>query len=280
MAGSVAFGVALATTIAVLGCGRSSDERAGLTGGTSSAAGASAFGGALASAGAADPAARAGAGAGGGASAGGGAGAGGVVVGAGGSDAIGGAGGALAGGGGNSSLGAAGGASPQGGASQSSGVSVSLDLMPSLQLANDTLFFPLTGTLLPPVMRGPSEPSGPNELLVLYTRATCAGARPEMMTANPSGLADGVPTLLATVSITHDLRGLANAKAIVAESTCLTLGKPDGHWLPVLSPTNVLTTDTFVTFEFDVPAEPVDAVGIFLPTYTAISNITYTIRSP
>jgi len=270
MAASVSVGVALAVSIAVLGCARTSDERAEQTGGTSSAGGAPSFAGVLVGAAAGGPAETAGTG--------------GVVAvavaGVGGNDSVGGASGALVGGGGIPSLGGSGGALAQGGAGQS-GVSVSLDLTPSLSIANETLFFPLTGTLLAPSNRGPSEPSGPSELAVIYTRVLCTGAHTETLTAKPYGFGDGgVPTLLASVTITQDLRGLVNPQAIVAQSTCLTRRTPEGHWLPLLSPTKVITTDGFVTFEFDVPVEPVDAVGMFLPTYTALSNITYTFHSP
>jgi hypothetical protein len=205
--------------------------------------------------------------------------------GVGGDSSVGGARAELAGGAASPALAGSGGALPQGGADQGGadqgGVTVSLDLTPSLSIANETLFFPLTGTLLAPAQTGVNEPSGPNELAVVYTRVGCTGAHTETLAATPSGFGDGgVPSLLATVSITHDLRSLSNPMAIVAQSTCLTRRTPEGRWLSLLSPTNVITTDSFVTFEFEMPAERVDAVGIFLPTYTAVSNIAYTLQSP
>ena len=205
----------------------------------------------------------------------------GSVGGVGGSDSVAGSAGALAGGAGTPSLGGSGGALPQGGAGPGGGTTVSLDLAPSLTLANETLFFPLTGKLLASSMSSPTEPNKPNELVVLYTRALCSAAHTETLVANPGGFdVGGVPTRLATVSITHDLRGQTNPEAVVGEHTCLTRRTPEGRWLPLLSPTNVIKTDSFLTLEFAVPVEPVDSVGIYLPTYTAISNIAYTIAAP
>ncbi len=259
------FSVALAFALSTCGqgCSHASEGRVAQTGGAHSAAGES---GALSLGGTGG--ARSAAGASGDFSAGG----------SGNAPSAGGAGGALAvaGGAGILSDGGSSGTAPEGGAGREGGVTVSLDFAPSLSIANRTLLFPLNATLRPP-----SE-SEPGDLIVAYTRAICASTTPETLVRNPFGLgdSDSDPVLLTALSITQDLGSVGNPSPVLAKTTCLTLRTPEGHWQAFLLPANVSIADSSARFEFAVPAVPADAAAIFLPTYTAVSNPTYTIRAP
>lgn len=156
-------------------------------------------------------------------------------------------------------------------------VTVSLDFMPSLTIANETLVFPLS--------REPAHRSlaanATGDLVVAYTRVGC-WVDPEMHiggTYNPVAVAADAAEL-TTVTISQSLTETIPAPepARVAMETCVSLRPPGGTWQPFIQPTKVTTTASAVELEFSIPATVADAGAIFLPTYTSIAKVTYTVR--
>jgi hypothetical protein len=146
-----------------------------------------------------------------------------------------------------------------------------MDFAPSLTIANTTLVFPLTQT---PARRSLSE-SEPGDLIIDYTRVGC-WVDPEQY-LGAVDVTSAHEARLTLVTISQDVSA-SRPSTELAKETCLSVRRPDGTWQPLLQSTNVTITDSSLQLEFAVSITTADAAAIFLPTYTSVSNVTYTIR--
>jgi hypothetical protein len=148
----------------------------------------------------------------------------------------------------------------------------------TLVAANNTLVFPLVD--------GPAQQAlsheKPGDLVVAYTRVGCtvdpndwigpAGAVPVQVRSTPAAH-------LTRITIEQSARTTSASTARqLAENTCVSLRLPAGAWQPFLRPSTITTTGDSARAEFVVAATSADAAAIFLPLYTDISKITYSIK--
>ncbi len=150
----------------------------------------------------------------------------------------------------------------------------------ALRVSNETLAFPLV--LGAPSVRTLSQ-DAPGDLQVVYTRVGCwvdpeawlgsTGTVPVTLPAIP-------PVSVTTITIDHLYSpDIAGSLAELADHTCVSVRAPDGVWGPFLRPDNVaITPDKFAQTHFSADGRTGDAVAIFLPIYTYVSQITYAAR--
>jgi hypothetical protein len=153
---------------------------------------------------------------------------------------------------------------------------VSMDFLPKLAIANETLVFPLTRS---PAQRSLSA-SELGELVVQYTRVGCwvqpgAGITSAALSPTAASLLTWVVIEFDHTSVSASVSGQEEA-----QGTCLTFRPPGGSWQPFLTPTTTTISSTSVRLEFAVPAASADAAAIYLPTYASISSVKYAIRAP
>ncbi|WP_394825001.1 hypothetical protein [Pendulispora albinea] len=147
---------------------------------------------------------------------------------------------------------------------------------PSLSIANETLVLPLR----------PGAPSRalsraePGDLQVPYTRAGCWTPDPQETLARVS-VPVQTPIKLLSINIDQELSpGNSSTLQELAKQTCLTYRTAAGSWEPLIAPTTITVGADGVRAEFTSPAVETDAFAIFLPTYTNVKRITYTVVEP
>jgi hypothetical protein len=153
------------------------------------------------------------------------------------------------------------------------------DEQPGLFIANSTLAIALTRG--PAVRQFSGAPPGDAADVVLqYTRVGCRIDDPNSwigeaaLTAAPS-------TQLMRVTITEhaDLAGISTALELV-DQTCLSVRQAGGAYQPLIQYSTLQPGDGSMEATFDVHATSVDAFALFLPTYTSISRVSYTLPPP
>jgi hypothetical protein len=147
----------------------------------------------------------------------------------------------------------------------------------ALSLANQTLAFPLV--VGPPSVRAISE-DVPGDLQVLYTRVGCwvdpdgwigsMGTVPVELPATPTASVNSI-----TIDHLYSPE-IAASLAELADETCVSVRGPDGVWGPFLRPDNVaIVPASSARVHFSADGRVGNAVAIFVPTYTYVSQITY-----
>ncbi|NUP09691.1 MAG: hypothetical protein HOW73_26905 [Polyangiaceae bacterium] len=134
-----------------------------------------------------------------------------------------------------------------------------------LDIANETLMLPLgRGAVEQELTR-----EAPGDLVVAYTRIGCdiddleghIGSASDEISAGPF-------VRLREISIEQVSTG-------VADQTCFSYRSRDGSWHAQIAPTSVDDDGEIETSTLVLDADEVDAVAIFLPTYTEVTGITY-----
>lgn len=137
-----------------------------------------------------------------------------------------------------------------------------------LRIANDTLVVPLGRGALTQVL----TLNAPGDLILEYTRVGCGIDDPDfrLREVDETRLPAGPYVQLTTISI-DEISGEGG------DGTCFSYRSRDGSWHALLQPSEVVDDGERRTSSLILDVEDVDAVAIFLSTYTQVSQITYRI---
>jgi hypothetical protein len=155
------------------------------------------------------------------------------------------------------------------------------DEQPGLSIANTTLAMALTrGPAVRQFSGPPAVDVTPADVVLQYTRVGCRVDDPENWIGG-AALTAAASTQLMRVTITQheDLSGVSTALQL-ADQTCLSVRRTGGAYQSFIQYSTLQPGDGSMEVMFDVNASSVDAFALFLPAYTRISRVTYTLPPP
>jgi hypothetical protein len=158
---------------------------------------------------------------------------------------------------------------------------IEFDGRPGLFIANATLAVALTrGPAVRQFVPAPPGDVTPADVVLQYTRIGCTIDDPDYwiggaaLTPTPS-----TPLRRVTITQHEDLANVSTAQQL-ADATCLSVRPAEGGYSPLIQYSTLKPGDASVEVTFDVQATSVDAFALFLPTYTLVSRVTYTLPPP
>lgn len=145
----------------------------------------------------------------------------------------------------------------------------------SLFVANETLVLPLR----PGAQSVALSRRDPGDLQIRYTRVGCWIASPDGVLAQGGDLPAQRTVRLLAMAIEQELRpGNSSTLHSLGEETCFTYRTADGHWQALIAPMNIVETAQRVRTEITLQGAQGDAIAIFLPTWTNVRQVSYTIQ--